>query len=247
MLDVIARFLADSGLFMIPLVGLGAWAAAVITERLHFYYVICRRDSVAVAEEVGAAVFDGDADRARELATRGRSPLHVLLATALEGYLAGRPIDAIRRVVEEASLREVPRLGVRLDYLSTIANAATLVGLLGTIFGLQTAFASLAVADAAEKAALLAAGISQAMNTTALGLIVAIPCMLVHAKLAARRTTLVDALDGGTVHLLNAMETWSGRSAPRPDRGTVDRTPTLAGLPIPRWRSAATVTEGASS
>lgn len=247
MLDVIARFLADSGPFMIPLVALGGWAAAVVAERLHFYYVTCRRDAVAVAEEVGAAVFDGDADRARELATAGSSPLHVLLRTALEGYLAGQPMDAVRRSVEETSLREVPRLGTRLDYLVTIANAATLVGLLGTIFGLQTAFASLAVADAAAKAALLATGISQAMNTTALGLIVAIPCMLVYAKLSARRTALVDVLDAGTVHLLNAMETWSGRGAPRPGAGSSDRTPTLGALPIPRWLSAATASEGASS
>jgi len=104
------------------------------------------------------------------------------------------------------AIQEVPRFARRINYLAMFANIATLTGLLGTIFGLQRSFSSLAVAEASEKAAMLASGISQAMNTTAFGLMVAIPCLIAYAKLSNLQASRTEELDACSVRLLNFVE-----------------------------------------
>ena len=89
-----------------------------------------------------------------------------------------------RKAMEESLMEVMPRLEKRTHYLATFANLATLLGLLGTIIGLIRAFTAVSAANPAEKADLLSASISVAMNTTAFGLMVAIPLLLIHAVLA---------------------------------------------------------------
>jgi biopolymer transport protein ExbB/TolQ len=203
MYEALARFFASGGLFMWLILGVLATALAVIAERLHFYYRVCRADADDLVANAARALNRGDAGAARKALGSRTPPLNALLGIAMDRHLDGFSIAEVRQAVEERAIREVPRLSRRLGYLATFANVATLAGLLGTIYGLQQSFASLAVADAAEKAALLAAGISQAMNTTAFGLIVAIPCMIAHAKLSSRSADLLESLDVGTVRFLN--------------------------------------------
>ena len=102
-------------------------------------------------------------------------------------------------------MEEMPKLEKRTHYLATFANLATLLGLLGTIIGLINAFTAVAAANPAEKANLLSASISVAMNTTALGLMVAIPLLLFHAVLQTKTTELVDSLEMATVKFLNTV------------------------------------------
>ena len=92
-------------------------------------------------------------------------------------------------------MAEIPKLEKRTPYLSMIANVATLLGLLGTILGLINSFSAVAHADAADKAALLSAGISLAMNTTAFGIIAAIPCMVAYSYLVEKTNELVDEIN----------------------------------------------------
>ena len=99
----------------------------------------------------------------------------------------------------------MPRLEKRTHYLATFANLATLLGLLGTIIGLISASTAVAAANPAEKADMLSTSISVAMNTTALGLMVAIPLLLVHAVLQTKTTELVDSLEMATVKFLNTV------------------------------------------
>lgn len=99
----------------------------------------------------------------------------------------------------------MPRLEKRTHYLATFANIATLLGLLGTIVGLISAFTAVATANPAEKADLLSASISVAMNTTAFGLIVAIPLLLVHTLLQTKTTEIIDSLEMASVKFLNAI------------------------------------------
>ena len=203
MLAAFSRFFAGGGLFMWLILGVLATALAVIVERFHFYYRVCRDDGDDLVAEAARALNKGDTAAARRAIGDRRPPLNALLGVALDRHLEGFSIVEVRQAVEERAIREVPRLSRRIGYLAMFANVATLAGLLGTIYGLQQSFSSLAVADAAEKAALLAAGISQAMNTTAFGLMVAIPCMIAHAKLTSRQSDLLESLDAGTVRLLN--------------------------------------------
>lgn len=106
----------------------------------------------------------------------------------------GKSPAEIQNAFELAAMSEIPKLEKRTGYLSTIANISTLLGLLGTIFGLITSFEAVASADAAMKATILSAGISQAMNTTAFGLIVAIPHMLVYAFLQEKTNELTEEI-----------------------------------------------------
>ena len=101
-------------------------------------------------------------------------------------------------------MESVPRLEKRTGYLSTLANVATLLGLLGTIIGLIAAFTAVADADPAQKATLLSQSISVAMNTTAFGLISAIPLLLLHAWLQTKTSQIVESLDVIAVRLVNA-------------------------------------------
>jgi biopolymer transport protein ExbB/TolQ len=99
----------------------------------------------------------------------------------------------------------VPRLEKRTHYLGTFANMATLLGLLGTVIGLISAFAAVATVNPAEKANLLSASISVAMNCTAFGLMVAVPLVLIHAVLQTKTTELVDSLEMASVKFLNSI------------------------------------------
>jgi len=206
MLTTLARFLTEGGTFMWLILGVLAFAAAVILERLWFYHVTCRRPTADPVGESLAALDAGEPEKAlAELETQP-SPLNRLLTVAIDRYRIGFSSGEIRQAVEEAAVTQVPRLGRRIGYLAMAANVATLAGLLGTIFGLQRSFSSLALVEGAEKASLLASGISQAMNTTAFGLIVAIPCMIAHARFSSTQSRLTEELDAGTLRFLNQLE-----------------------------------------
>jgi biopolymer transport protein ExbB/TolQ len=108
--------------------------------------------------------------------------------------------------MEESLMEVMPRLEKRTHYLATFANIATLLGLLGTIIGLIRAFTAVSAANPAEKADLLSASISVAMNTTAFGLMVAIPLLLLHTILQSKTTEIVDSLEMASVKFLNAVD-----------------------------------------
>jgi biopolymer transport protein ExbB/TolQ len=107
--------------------------------------------------------------------------------------------------MEEGLMETVPRLEKRTHYLATFANIATLLGLLGTIMGLIQAFTAVANANPAEKADMLSASISVAMNTTAFGLMAAIPLLLIYTVLQTKTTELVDSLEMASVKFLNIL------------------------------------------
>ena len=111
--------------------------------------------------------------------------------------------DEIETAMEEGLMEVIPRLEKRTHYLATLANIATLTGLLGTIVGLIQAFTAVSNADPAQKADLLSSSISVAMNTTAFGLIAAIPLLLLHAFLTTKTTSLVDQFEMTAVKFLN--------------------------------------------
>lgn len=102
-------------------------------------------------------------------------------------------------------MEALPRFEKRTQYLATLANVATLLGLLGTIVGLIAAFTAVATAAPTEKASMLSSSISVAMNTTAFGLISAIPLLLLHAVLQTKTTEIVDSFEMASVKVLNIL------------------------------------------
>jgi len=114
---------------------------------------------------------------------------------------------AVQNAVDEGTLEVIPKLQSRIGYLNMIGNVATLIGLMGTIFGLIIAFRSVSAPgiDAAEKSRLLAHGIAVAMNTTLFGLAVAIPSIISYTYLHNKTNHLIDEIDEHTVKLINLM------------------------------------------
>jgi len=206
MVETVALFFRSGGPMMWVILSLLAVAAAVLAERLHFYLVTCRDSADELATTAVRRLGEGKAQVALDDLAGQSSPAAVILHRTVERHAHGLVAADARLAAEESAIREVPRYGRRVSYLAMLANIATLTGLLGTIFGLQQSFSSLAVVEAAEKASILAAGISQAMNTTAFGLMVAIPCMVAYTRLASMSARKTEDCDAAAVKLLGYLE-----------------------------------------
>jgi biopolymer transport protein ExbB/TolQ len=134
----------------------------------------------------------------------------LIVHNGLSRLQSTRRREDIDAAMEEGMMEIVPRLEKRTHYIATFANVITLVGLLGTISGLIHAFTAVAEVNPAEKAELLSASISVAMNNTFFALMVAIPFLLIHAFLTARTTEIVDSLEAAKISFLNLVQKMSG-------------------------------------
>jgi biopolymer transport protein ExbB/TolQ len=141
-----------------------------------------------------------------ETARRSKSAVCRIVADGVARMSASRRRQDLEYAMEEQLLEVLPSIERRTPYLATYANIATLLGLLGTIIGLIAAFTAVANADPAEKATLLSQSISIAMNTTAFGLMVAIPLLLIHSLLQSKTTAIVESLQTAVVKFLNLMD-----------------------------------------
>jgi biopolymer transport protein ExbB/TolQ len=206
MVESTAAWFNNGGPFMWGILAVLAIALAVTLERLIFFYIICKGSYTPVVESLARLINENRIADALKQVQKSSSPAIVLLRTVVKRFEAGLSNEEIRDGVEEAAIKQVPRLSERLNYLSLFANISTLLGLLGTIAGLQLSFSSLAAVEAAKKASMLADGISQAMITTAFGLMVAIPCMVLYTILVNKQNRLVKDLDEASVRLLNYLK-----------------------------------------
>jgi biopolymer transport protein ExbB/TolQ len=206
MIHTLAQAFNAGGPFMWVILVVFAVACAVVVDRLVFYFIICRPNGVRLAAEVAQALNADDVAKAKKTVSKRRAPMNMLMQTAVERYGSGMTFDEIQKGVDQAAIREMPRMTQRLNYLSLFANIGTLLGLLGTIIGLQEMFGSLAAVEAEKKAAMLASGIAQAMNATAFGLIVAVPCMVLYTILYNNPQQVTKDLDEAVVRLLDYLE-----------------------------------------
>ena len=142
-------------------------------------------------------LLNGDFDKAREMTGKDDTAISRLLSMGLALQGAVRRRDDVEKAMEESMMEIIPQLEKRTHYLATFANLATLLGLLGTVSGLIHAFSAVATVNPAEKANLLSASISEAMNCTAFGLMTAVPILFVHAFLQTKTTELIDSLESG--------------------------------------------------
>jgi biopolymer transport protein ExbB len=156
-----------------------------------------------VWENVQPLLSEGEFDEARRLTSEDDSTISQVLNMGLSLQGAVRRREDIEIAMEESMMEIVPRLEKRTPYVALASSIATLLGLLGTIMGLIQAFTAVANANPAEKADLLSASISVAMNTTAFGLMVAIPLLIIHAILTSKTGDIVDSLEMATVKALN--------------------------------------------
>jgi biopolymer transport protein ExbB len=198
----IVGFFATGGLFMYPILMVFAIGTAIAVERYVTLTMITRKNQ-AVWKELQPVLIDGDFDKAREMTDDDDSTIAQVLNMGLSLQGAVRRREDIEIAMEESMMEIVPRLEKRTPYVALASSIATLLGLLGTIMGLIQAFTAVANANPAEKADLLSASISVAMNTTAFGLMVAIPLLITHAVLTSKTGDIVDSLEMATVKALN--------------------------------------------
>jgi len=204
-------FFASGGLFMYPILLVFAFGVAIAVERFITLTLVTNKNQ-AVWDKVQPLLDSGDFDKARDLTTKDESTISQVLNMGLSLQGAVRRREDIEIAMEESMMEIVPRLEKRTPYVALASSIATLLGLLGTIMGLIQAFTAVANANPAEKADLLSASISVAMNTTAFGLMVAIPLLIVHAILTSKTGDIVDSLEMATVKALNVFS----RRAKRP-------------------------------
>jgi biopolymer transport protein ExbB len=206
------QFFQSGGVFMYPIVVVLALGVAIAVER-YVYLTAARATNQRVWKQVMPLLLDGKYGQAVAITEKSKSALSRILRYGLDRADSKTRRDDVEVAMEEGLMETVPRLEKRTHYLSTFANIATLLGLLGTIMGLIQAFTAVANANPAEKADMLSASISVAMNTTAFGLMAAIPLLLIYTVLQTKTTELVDSLEMASVKFLNIITERRGTPA----------------------------------
>jgi biopolymer transport protein ExbB len=200
----IAEAFRTGGIWMYLILVISIFAIGIIIERFIFLFFKYNINANAFMAQIQKLVMAGNVDRAIKLCNA--APAAALPKVVKAGLTrANKGEVQIQNAIEEATLEVVPMVTRRTPALLALANIATLLGLLGTIVGLIEAFAALEDAAPEDRQRLLAGGIALAMNTTAFGLVVAIPTMLAHLFLSGISKRIVEEIDQHSVKLENLL------------------------------------------
>jgi biopolymer transport protein ExbB/TolQ len=212
-MDHVIRFFQGGGEMMYPIAIVLVAGLAIALERFVYLTQVQLRNR-GLWSQIVPLLQRGDFKQAVQVTSKSPSAMGQILGYGLARVASARHRDDIEKAMEESLMDVVPRLEKRTHYIATFANLATLLGLLGTVIGLINAFAAVATVNPAEKANLLSASISVAMNCTAFGLMTAVPLLLVHAWLQTKTTDTIDSLEMASVKFLNAVTERQPQLAP---------------------------------
>ncbi len=210
MADILRNFSTSSTgwFFMWTLMTIGVFMVAIAIERMYYIWVRSNINASRFMSEIRKLVKAGDYKNAIALCNSAKNKaLPQVVLAGLKKVAESEVIDfrSIQNSVDEGTLEVIPKLQERTGFLAMIANVSTLIGLMGTIYGLIAAFKSVSAPgiDATEKSRMLAAGIAVAMNTTLTGLIIAVPAILMYTFIHNKTVKIVDEIDEHTVKLIN--------------------------------------------
>jgi len=198
----VVKFIQDGGVWMYPILVFFFIGIAIVLERWIYLQSVTSKNS-KVWNELFPLISKGQFKQALEMAKNSDTYIGNIISYGLARAAVTNNHEDIELAMEEGLMECVPRLEQRTNYVATIANVATLLGLLGTIIGLIDAFGAISSADPAQKGELLSSSISVAMNTTALGLIAAIPLLLSFTYLQSKTARVVDSMEMATVKFIN--------------------------------------------
>ncbi len=197
-------FFKQGGIFMYPILIVFGLGLAIAIERWT-YLTMSGASNRALWKKIVPFLKAGNFQEAAAATSKSKAAIASIMTYGLYRVKSARRRDDIEKAMEESMMEVLPRLEKRTHYLAILANISTLLGLLGTIIGLINAFTAVSNANPADKADLLSASISVAMNTTAFGLMAAIPLLLIHALLQTKTNQIVDSLEMASVKFLNAI------------------------------------------
>jgi biopolymer transport protein ExbB/TolQ len=201
-MDTLIRFFQEGGTFMYPIAVVLVIGIAIAVERW-LVLTSAKAANRSAFDRILPLLQKKDYNGVLNIGKSSTAPIARIIAAGIARMAQSPRRDDIELAMEEGVMEAMPRLEKRTAYLATLANISTLLGLLGTIIGLIQAFTAVANADPAEKAALLSSSIAVAMNTTAFGLIAAIPLLLIHSMLQSKTTEIIDSLEMAGVKCLN--------------------------------------------
>jgi len=201
-LNTIISFFQSGGPFMYPILAVLAIGVAISIER-YLHLSMAKGKNRRMISKLMPLMEKGDMQSALKVAKGSTATVSKILIQGIEHYQAARRRDDFEAAMEESIMEAIPRLEKRTHYLAMFANIATLLGLLGTIIGLIKAFTAVAQVDPSLKAEILSTSISVAMNTTAFGLIVAIPLLFFYTVLQTKTTEIIDSLEMTVVKFVN--------------------------------------------
>lgn len=204
MYKVIVDFFQDGGIFMYPIMIVLALGVSIAIER-YIYLTVIKRKNKALLKKLIPYLQSGDFQGAYSLTSKSNHAIGRMLSEGLVCMKSSNDRDEIETAIEDSMMETIPQLEKRTHYLSMFANIATLLGLLGTIIGLIKAFTAVAAVDPALKGEILSTSISVAMNTTAFGLMTAIPLILIYTILQAKTTEIIVSLEMAVVKFLKLL------------------------------------------
>ncbi len=203
MLTKLAELVREGNVFMIANIVCLAITVAIIIERAIYFLGRGHINAKAFLEQIKRLLAANNIDRARKLCDATSAPVARVAKAGLSRVHKGEA--AIAQAIEETMVDVTPEVKKRIGVLWSLANIATLLGLLGTISGLINTFEAVAHASPAERQARLSAGISEAMYNTAMGLFIAVLCMIGHVILSSAGKKVVADLESFSLRLENML------------------------------------------
>ena len=211
--QTVVKFFQDCGLFIYPSLLIMSMGLAIAIERFIFLNR-ARSENRRLWQKVLPMLQNGQFKEVHSVTSRSDAAIGKIVNYGLTRMQSPGRREDFDAAMEEGMMEIVPRLEKRTHYIATFANVITLVGLLGTIIGLIKGFTAVAQVNPAEKAEMLSASISIAMNNTAFALMVAIPFLLIHAFLQARTSEIVDGLEAAKISFLNLVQRVKAEATP---------------------------------
>lgn len=202
--NTVTIFFQEGGLFLYPIALVFAIGLAIAFERW-FFLSREKTRNIKAFNDFLPLLRTTDVDKMHSFSRESQAPVTRIIACGLDMMKVSKQRADVENSMSEGMLETMPRLEKRTGYLAVLANVATLLGLLGTIIGLIGAFTAVANADPAQKSQLLSSSISVAMNTTAFGLIAAIPLLILHSVLQNKTAAIVSSIEMSAVKFLNIM------------------------------------------
>ena len=209
----IVKFFQDCGLFIYPSLLIMVIGVTIAIER-YIFLSRARNQNRKMWSQVKPMLENGQFKEVQGVTAKSDSAIGKIVNYGLTRMQSPGRREDFDAAMEEGMMEIVPRLEKRTHYIATFANVITLVGLLGTIIGLIKGFTAVAQVNPAEKAELLSASISIAMNNTAFALMVAIPFLLIHAFLQAKTSEIVDGLEAAKISFLNLVQRLRAEQTP---------------------------------